>query len=46
MAKKKEEDARHMQQRLKHNADERTPYIKMALDALSDADKASNKSVL
>ena len=46
MAKKKEEDARLTQQRLKDNADERKTYINMAFDAISNADKASDKAVL
>ena len=46
MAKRKEKEARLMQQQLKDNADERNTYIKMAFAALSDADKASNKAVL
>jgi hypothetical protein len=33
-----------MQRRLKDKADERNTYIKIALDALSDAYKASKKS--
>ena len=43
---KKKEDAMLMQQRPKANADERKTYIKMVLDALSDADKASNKQYM
>ena len=35
-----------MQQKLENNADERNTYIRMAFNALSDADKASNKAVL
>ena len=35
-----------MQRKPEDNADERNTYITMALDALSDADKASNKAVL
>ena len=35
-----------MQQSLKDNADERSNYSKLAWDALSGADKASNKAVL
>ena len=46
MAKRKEADARLMQQRLKDNAGEHKTCSKMALDALSDADKASNKAEL
>ncbi len=45
MATQNEEDARLMQRRLKDNADEQKTKSKMALDALSDADKASNKAV-
>ena len=43
---KQAEDAMLMQQGLKDSADERNTYIDTALDALSDADKASDKSVL
>ena len=35
-----------MRQQLANNADERKTYIRMAFNALSDADKASNKAVL
>ena len=40
------EAAKLMRRNLEDNADERKTYIKMALDALSDADKASNQAVL
>ena len=46
MAKKKEEDARDMRQKLEDNAGERKPYIIMALNDLPDADKVLNKKVL
>ena len=53
MAKKKDDkkedknnDAMNMRQKLEDNADEGKTYIRMALKALSDADKASNKAVL
>ena len=42
----KEEYARLMRRSLEDNAHERHTYIKMALDSLSDADKASDKEVL
>ena len=35
-----------MRRSLEDNADERKTYIKMALDTVSDADKASNKALL
>ena len=35
-----------MRRSLADNADERNTYINMALDAVSDADKVSNKAVL
>ena len=42
----KEEYARLMRRSLEDNAHERNTCITMALDALSDADKASDKAVL
>ena len=42
----KKEDAMLMRKKLKNNADERKTYIKMALGALSNADKALNNKVL
>ena len=46
VSNKKEEDARLMRRSLEDNADKCNNYIKMALSAISDADKASNKEVL
>ena len=43
MSNTKEEVARLMRRSLEDNAHERTTYIKMARDSLSDADKASDK---
>ncbi|MFM7988659.1 MAG: hypothetical protein ACKPKO_56040 [Candidatus Fonsibacter sp.] len=43
---KKEEYARLMRKSLEDNVHERNTYINMALYALSDADKASDKEVL
>ena len=43
MSKKKEEDARLMRRNMEDNAHERKTYIKMAVGALSDAEKASDK---
>ena len=42
----KKDAANTMRQKLEDNADERNHYIKMALDDLSGADKASNPAVL
>ena len=42
----KDKEAKVMRQQLKDSADKRNTYIKKALAALSDADKASNKAVL
>ena len=41
----KKTDAMNMRQKLEDNADDRKTYIRMAFNALSDADKASNKAV-
>ena len=46
MSKKNKEEAKLMQRSLEDNADERETYIRMALDTLSNADKASDKAVL
>ena len=46
MSKKKEEYARLMRGSLEDNAHERKTYIKMAVDSLSGADKASVKEIL
>ena len=46
MSNKKEEDAKLMRWSLEDNANDGNNYIKMALSAISDADKASNKEVL
>ncbi|MFM7984034.1 MAG: hypothetical protein ACKPKO_32385, partial [Candidatus Fonsibacter sp.] len=43
---KEKEYARLMHKSLEDNAHERNTYIQMTLDGLSDADKASDKSVL
>ena len=43
MPKKKEYDARLMRRRMEDNAHERNTYIKMAVDSLSGANKASDK---
>ena len=42
MSKKKEEDARLMRRSLEDNAHKRNTYIKMAVDSLSGANKASD----
>ena len=46
MSKKKEEYARLMRKSLEDNAQERKTYIKMAMDALSGTERASDKEIL
>ena len=46
MSKKKEEYARLMRRSTEDNAHERKTYIKMAVDSLYGADKASDKEIL
>ena len=46
MSKKKEEDARLMRRSLEDNTRERNTYIKMTVDSLSGAGKASVKQIL
>ena len=43
MSKKKEADARLMRRVMEDNAQERKTFIKMAMDSLSGANKASDK---